>query len=446
MSEEKKEGGRTQFSMSLPRLDVRIRPPQVEPPDPVSAAEEARRRPRPPERCFFWTEYPESGFPSRVNHSTAVARNGKDGKCYVYSIGGFHASDEEKERRAKAENDPSPFNTGPIDIHCMDVETRKWAKVDVIRRTKNKDIPIRGGVPPRRYGHACVGYKDKIFMYGGRNDDDGSFRVMECFDVTRSMWLKIHATAEGCALPRSRDGHACTVKGNIMYLHGGFDTGSLVFTGDLYAFDMDSHIWTLLPPNGDRCPERDFHTATHVERKVIVFGGRSDIIAPDFSNQDIFDTAFYEYLLDELRWVKVAKPDGYQPHARRSHCAVRCGVHKILFFGGYNGGNKRHFNDVFIYDSLNRLTTEIIPFGIPPSPRRRCGYCITNNELILCGGTSPTERVYDGKKHLILHDHSDTFVLSLLPTLQQLCMMVVKELHLSTAGLPIHIRQELQNI
>ena len=87
---------------------------------------------------------------------------------------------------------------------------------------------------------------------------------MECFDVTRSMWLKIHATAEGCPLPKSRDGHACTVKGNIMYMHGGkcqmlylrkdhndslsigFDTGSLVFTGDLYAFDMDSHIWTYV--------------------------------------------------------------------------------------------------------------------------------------------------------------------------------------------------------
>ena len=86
---------------------------------------------------------------------------------------------------------------------------------------KEEVLPIRGGVPPRRYGHACVAYGDKIFLYGGRNDDDGSFRVMECFDVTRSMWLKIHATAEGCSLPRSRDGHACTVNGNIMYMHGG---------------------------------------------------------------------------------------------------------------------------------------------------------------------------------------------------------------------------------
>ena len=87
--------------------------------------------------------------------------------------------------------------------------------------TKNKDIPIREGKPPRRYGHTCVSYGDKIFMYGGRNDDDGAFRVMECFDVTHSMWLKIHATPEGCELPKSRDGHACTSNGKTMFMHGG---------------------------------------------------------------------------------------------------------------------------------------------------------------------------------------------------------------------------------
>ena len=88
--------------------------------------------------------------------------------------------------------------------------------VDCVSKTERKE-----GVPPRRYGHACVAYGDKIFMYGGFNDEDGSFGVMECFDVTRSMWLKIQATAEGCSLPKSRDGHACTVNGNMMYVHGG---------------------------------------------------------------------------------------------------------------------------------------------------------------------------------------------------------------------------------
>ena len=36
---------------------------------------------------------------------------------------------------------------------------------------------------------------------------------------------------------------------------------------------------------------------------------------------------------------------------------------------------------------VNRHVTEVIPFGIPPVPRRRSGHCIINNEVIFCGGT-----------------------------------------------------------
>ena len=120
--------------------------------------------------------------------------------------------------------------------------------------------------------------------------------------------------------------------------------------------------------------------------------------------------------VDEKKWVKV-KPTGYQPHGRRSHCAVRYSEDKVLLFGGYNAGNKRHFNDVFIYDSCkwwgtvrsrdywscdsrkickflcyfyfsgHRHIIEVQPFGVPPIPRRRCGYSIASNEVIFCGGT-----------------------------------------------------------
>ena len=62
-------------------------------------------------------------------------------------------------------------------------ETRTWEPVEVIAETDDKSIPIRGGVPPRRYGHACCSHNGKIYMFGGRNDDDRSLGVMECFDV-----------------------------------------------------------------------------------------------------------------------------------------------------------------------------------------------------------------------------------------------------------------------
>ena len=58
------------------------------------------------------------------------------------------------------------------------IATRRWSNVNVIRETKNKEIAIRGGESPRRYGHACVLYNGRIYMFGGRNDDDGMPTLM----------------------------------------------------------------------------------------------------------------------------------------------------------------------------------------------------------------------------------------------------------------------------
>ena len=50
------------------------------------------------------------------------------------------------------------------------------------------DPSERGGVPPRRYGHACCCHNGRIYMFGGRNDDDGSLGVMECYDIGMHYW------------------------------------------------------------------------------------------------------------------------------------------------------------------------------------------------------------------------------------------------------------------
>ena len=99
--------------------------------------------------------------------------------------------------------------------------TCMWVKVKAIHPTREENILTREGEPARRYGHTCVSYGNKIFMYGGYNNNDGLLGEMECFDVTHSMWLKMHPTAKGCELPSAKFGHACTTNGRIMFMHGG---------------------------------------------------------------------------------------------------------------------------------------------------------------------------------------------------------------------------------
>ena len=72
------------------------------------------------ERQFFWTCYRESGFPNRVNHAVASHRDA-DGSYYLYSVGGYHADDDER-TVVQADTAGGPFfRSSPIDIHCLDV-------------------------------------------------------------------------------------------------------------------------------------------------------------------------------------------------------------------------------------------------------------------------------------------------------------------------------------
>ena len=72
------------------------------------------------ERRFFWTCCRDSGFPNRVNHAVA-AHTDDNGDYYLYSIGGYHADDDER-TVVQADMAGGPFfRSSPIDVHCLDV-------------------------------------------------------------------------------------------------------------------------------------------------------------------------------------------------------------------------------------------------------------------------------------------------------------------------------------
>ena len=107
-----KQNGRILMFRILPRLDQPIRPPPLKPPLPLSAAEDAKKRPEPAKKCFVWSEYKESGFSSRASvlpqHLTYHLKE-RD-TC------GYHATEDERTKHL-LEADRTPFfHTGPIDV------------------------------------------------------------------------------------------------------------------------------------------------------------------------------------------------------------------------------------------------------------------------------------------------------------------------------------------
>ncbi|XP_065895256.1 kelch domain-containing protein 3-like isoform X1 [Dysidea avara] len=379
----------------------------------------------PLEHKYYWYQYDDIGFPQRVNHAAAAHVDDKSRGAYVFSFGGYHA---DKETRAQPDYYRNHvFKSADIDIHKFDVATRQWS---LVKTRSKKDDPLLAPCAKCRYGHSVCSYNGRAYMFGGRNDDDGSMSCVACFDIASSSWIVCDTSGQ---VPAARDGHGCTVIGSVMFIHGGYCEMESQFTNTLYGLNLETLMWTEYPDKGARVVERDFHTATAVgQNKIIVFGGRSDELAPIFSARDIYDDKFYCYDLNKLVWSEMITT-GYKPVGRRSHCAVCC-TGNIVYFAGFNNKMKKHFADLFILNTATNHITEVRPWGEYPCARRRSACALVGTEIIIFGGTSPQPVGHKGRELLV--DRSDTYILNILPSLQELCVSCIVEHGVNYAVLP----------
>jgi N-acetylneuraminic acid mutarotase len=54
---------------------------------------------------------------------------------------------------------------------------------------------------------------------------------------------------------------------------------------------------------------------------------------------------------------------------------------------GYNGNEKKHYDDFFKFDVKANQWTEIKPRGVGPNPRRRMSCCVLKDRVFFFGGT-----------------------------------------------------------
>ena len=383
---------------------------------------------------YFWCRYDNIGFPKRVNHAAAMHVDDKTGDAYVYSVGGYHA---DLETRLQRDYGFRIFRSADIDVHKFDVTAKSW---DLVTTRSNKDDPYLAPCAKSRYGHSICSYNGKIYIFGGRNDDDGSIKPVSCFDIATDSWVDLKTSGQ---VPDARDGHGCTMIGPVMFIHGGYCEMQSKFTNTLYGLNLETLVWELYPCKGVHVMERDFHTATAVgKHKIVVFGGRSDRMAPIFSGYDIYDDKFYCYDLQDGNWSQMITT-GYNPGGRRSHSAVYF-RENLIYFAGFNAKEKEHFGDLFVLNVNTNHISEVRPWGEYPCARRRSACALVGTELIICGGTSP--ETIEGRNNPVLVDRSDTFILNLFPSLQEMCISFIIANNMDYSSLPLHFHWYLKEL
>ncbi|KAI1284994.1 Kelch domain-containing protein 3 [Halotydeus destructor] len=345
------------------------------------------------------------GAPRRVNHAATAVDD-----C-IYSFGGYCTGEDYRFQR-------------PIDVHQLDTNSLTWKLVRYQLSETDKT-----SVPFQRYGHTVVSYNGFIILWGGRNDE-GACNVVYIYDVHEKKWIKPQV---GGTKPGSRDGHSATIVNSAMYIFGGFEDDSERFSQDIYRLNLRTMVWTHVLTHGNPPKWRDFHSASCIEDRLYIFGGRSDRGGPFHTRNEEYDNKLVYFDVTKSSWHEVQTVN--PPLGRRSHSSFVF-QNKLYIFGGYNGLEDQHFNDIHVFDSLATRWIKLdIPGSPRPCPRRRQSCVLVGDKLYLFGGTSPIPEnesqesgffYFNGVDNR-LKDQADLYVLDFKPTLRTLCLLAVNE-------------------
>lgn len=246
---------------------------------------------------MYWTIHLEGG-PRRVNHAAASVGD------YIYSFGGYCSTENYN-------------NSETMDVHVLNTNNMRWSVVPV--RKNEFGIPLKYPlVPFQRYGHTAVAYGSKIYIWGGRNDDTAC-NILFCFDTKTNKWDRPNVC--GC-IPEARDGHTACVVDNKMYLFGGYELNFEQFTRAIYCLNLDTMVWTYIETFNEPPSYRDFHTATPINDRLYVFGGRGNRHSPNYSQDEIYTTEVVYLDLKTMEWHH-PQMTGELPVGRRSHSACK---------------------------------------------------------------------------------------------------------------------------
>lgn len=215
---------------------------------------------------------------------------------------------------------------------------------------------------------------------------------------------------------------------------------------------------------------RDFHSATNLDNRMYIFGGRFDQMGPEHTQENFYDNRLHVFDPQENFWSLVSVK-GDVPCGRRSHSACSLPFPlsnspifpfllvaysgKLYIFAGYNNVLGYHFNDLHEFDPLTSTWRRVRTSGISnPVPRRRQCCLVITDRMYMFGGTSPVSgTTFPDHLHRVqdiagsagrLNDQNDLYIFDFVPTLKTLCFLSLAQEGIDQENLPESFRREYQ--
>ncbi|XP_062091852.1 protein GLUTELIN PRECURSOR ACCUMULATION 3 [Humulus lupulus] len=267
------------------------------------------------------------------------------------------------------------------DTIVYDIEKKLWFHPECTGSGSDGQV----GPSPRAF-HVAVAIDCHMFIFGGRL---GSNRFGDFWVLDTDIWQWSELTSFG-DLPSPRDFAAASAIANRkIVMYGGWDGKK--WLSDVYVLDTMSLEWTELPVTGSLPPPRCGHTATMVEKRLLVYGGRGG------GGPIMSDLWALKGLVEEDNetpaWTQLKLP-GQAPSPRCGH-TITSGGHILLLFGGHGTGGWLSRYDIYYKDCivLDRVSAQWKRLPIanePPSVRAYHSLTSIGSRYLLYGG-------FDGK-------------------------------------------------
>ncbi|KAH9704414.1 Galactose oxidase/kelch repeat superfamily protein [Citrus sinensis] len=265
------------------------------------------------------------------------------------------------------------------------VDNKLWFQPECTGNGSNGQV----GPGPRAF-HIAVAIDCHMFIFGGRF---GSRRLGDFWVLDTDIWQWSELTSFG-DLPSPRDFAAASAIGNRkIVMYGGWDGKK--WLSDVYVLDTISLEWMQLPVTGSVPPPRCGHTATMVEKRLLIYGGRGG------GGPIMGDLWALKGLIEEENetpgWTQLKLP-GQAPSSRCGHTITSGGHYlwhfqqaipchpireeegnfriesQLLLFGGHGTGGWLSRYDIYYNDTiiLDRLSAQWkrLPIGNEPPPAR----------------------------------------------------------------------------
>ena len=227
------------------------------------------------------------------------------------------------------------------DLYLYDLEKGTWE-----RRGKgsadpeNPDQVDPSSVPPERAAHSACEWGDKMVIFGG-DRGDGIFQYLQdlwFYNCDTDVWSQKTCTG---AVPTGRLGHACCVRGDSMYLFGGYNGITL---NDMFTCSLTTGQWSTIEYN---LPVRPSSFLAMVENRnqtsddidsLLLWGGAH-------TSASTYGNILYRFNCDSEEF-DIISTIGEKPNQRLGHSMI-LDKGKMFLFGGCN---ENYFNDTHVLD------------------------------------------------------------------------------------------------